>query len=933
MEDMKFLRWVVLGWLWAGMGAWAGPPATVPDMLEVKFQAGAAIRLRNGVPTDLSTGRALALPRKLPDLGAVWERSFAGVDERTLEKMRGRVAPALAAKGKAAPDLNRYCRVRFPAGADLDEAEEALRRIPEVAQVYRVPVPTLPVAPDFLSPTNGSGVWQRYVDAAPEGVDARHAWSNGYTGAGVKVCDIEYDWNEAHVDLPAVVDLVPAHGDAGYGHDHGTAVLGEMAGRDNGTGVRGIAHGASFYFAGAYANGNYNLGDTLLSAASPLGTGDVILIELQMTGPAGEGMYVPVEWYEPTYDAITTAVGLGIIVVEAAGNGGQDLDAALYSTGNGGHWPFLPENDSGAILVGAGAPPNFPNPRSRLDFSCHGQTVDLQGWGRSVLTSGYGDVHAADGVNHYFTATFSGTSSASPIVAGSAAVIQQVYREAFGVSASPAVIREILRTTGTPQAGADQIGPLPDLRAAIAALHSPVDSDGDGLYDWIDNCPATPNPGQADGDGDGVGDACDNCSATANPAQADADLDGMGDVCDPDLDGDGLANGSDNCPETANPDQADADGDGIGDACDPCNSAKPDNQPGLARGSPIIATGAGLPNRVGENFDFNLTAGPANTWSQCGFGDFGQVYFNYDATNLYIGGKDMTVAGENNGMVLFVGVNTLTDNKLNLWSESGTPYGLDDMHNVAFTEPMDFAIVLGDEWGDGTFPDFNLGSFYNFGQGLFYLSATSFVPIANSRLSQYDGSGTVATTSANEDVDSRLTTRWEASIPWASLGAAGSHSITSLWVAGVVASDTTFPPDRYLSGNVLAADVESASGLDNYNNYGVGFVTLTPQAVDLSRVDSDGDGMPDAQERVAGTAANDAGSVFRAAGMPVAGQVSVQSVAGRAYHLQYSTNLLLSGWWPVPGATNIPGTGGLLVLTNVSTPEIQRSYRIVVAAP
>jgi hypothetical protein len=907
------------------VGALAGQ--SVPGVLEVKFQAGHPIRLRHGVPTDLATGKAIGQPVQLRALGGTWERSFPDLSERTLEKMRKQAATMLAVRARVAPDLNLYFRVRFPETADLDLAETALKQLPEVAAVYRVPELHLPAAPDYLNPANGAGVWQRYVDAAPDGVDARQAWSNNFNGAGVKVCDVEYDWNENHVDLPVISNLVANHGDAGYGDDHGTAVFGAMGAKADGAGVRGIAQGASFHFAGAYVNGSFNAGNAILAAANAFGTGDVILLELQISGPVGQ--WVPLEWYEPYYDAIVTAVGQGVVVVEAAGNGSQNLGEAVYATGNGGHYPFLPENDSGAILVGAGAPPSFPNPRSRLDFSNFGQTVDLQGWGYTVVTAGYGNLYDSEGKNSWFTASFSGTSSASPMVAGSAAVIQQVFREKFGRPASPQEVRQLLRSTGTPQNGTDNVGPLPDLRAAIAAVENPSDSDGDGVADWIDNCLAMFNPGQQDADGDGVGDACDNCPEAFNPGQENRDGDGLGDACDPDRDGDGLPNEIDNCPDTANAEQADADGDGVGNACDPCNSAMPVYLPTLMAGSPVIATGAGLPNRVGENFDFNMTAGYAGTWVQCGFGDFGQVFFNYDATNLYIGGIGLDVVGENNGMVLFVGVNTLSDDRLNLWDENGAPKGLDYMHNVAFTRPMDFAVVLGDEWGDGTYPDFDLGSSYNFGQGLFYLSATSFVPIANAFLSQYDGTGTVATTSSNDD-GRRLTTRWEASIPWTRLGATGAHSVTSLWVAGVFASDGENPPDRYLSGNVLASAIQSDTGLNEYNNYGFGFVTLTPLEVDLSMVDSDGDGMPDVQERVAGTAPNDSGSFFRAEGVPAAGLVSVQSVTGRSYHLQYSTNLTLPGWWSVPGATNIPGTGGLLVLSNVPSVDSRRAYRIAV---
>jgi hypothetical protein len=37
----------------------------------------------------------------------------------------------------------------------------------------------------------------------------------------------------------------------------------------------------------------------------------------------------------------------------------------------------------------------------------------------------------------------------------------------------------------------------------------PIDSDGDGVPDGVDNCPAVANADQVDGDGDGYGDACD----------------------------------------------------------------------------------------------------------------------------------------------------------------------------------------------------------------------------------------------------------------------------------------------------------------------------------------------------------------------------------------------------------------------------------------
>jgi len=71
-----------------------------------------------------------------------------------------------------------------------------------------------------------------------------------------------------------------------------------------------------------------------------------------------------------------------------------------------------------------------------------------------------------------------------------------------------------------------------------------IDTDGDGVCDSDDNCPANPNPDQVDSDGDGVGDVCDNCPDVPNPGQEDSNNNGIGDACEVtdlmcDLDSDG----------------------------------------------------------------------------------------------------------------------------------------------------------------------------------------------------------------------------------------------------------------------------------------------------------------------------------------------------------------------------------------------------------
>jgi hypothetical protein len=254
--------------------------------------------------------------------------------------------------------------------------------------------------------------------------------------------------------------------------DHGTAVLGELIATSNAFGVTGLSRGADIGVANVYSSTTgYTPANAVDLARQQLSAGDVILLEQQWSGIAGTGSqpdpYVPIEYLPSAYDAIKLATQSGIVVVEAAGNGGVNLDVAAYGS------PFPDgKDDSGAIIVGAGsgestaACPGTAN--ARLAFSTYGARVNLQGWGRCVTTTGYGTLFDG-GPNALYAAAFNGTSSASPIVASAAALYSSVFQEAAGRAPSPQAVRARLVATGTPQAtpASGHIGPLPNVLAAV----------------------------------------------------------------------------------------------------------------------------------------------------------------------------------------------------------------------------------------------------------------------------------------------------------------------------------------------------------------------------------------------------------------------------------------------------------------------------------
>ena len=376
-----------------------------------------------------------------------------------------------------------FVQVVPKSGADAKKIATALKRQKAVWDAYVAPRPVPAMPAGSAAGSRNFEPSQGYLCDAPDGIGAEQVWSlAGAKGSGITICDIEGNWNRTHEDLPSGIPLLGGTliNTLGW-RDHGTAVLGEMVAIPDARGCVGISHQAKAAVHSAVINGVFNAAGAISNAAAQLKAGDAILIELHAPGPNGK--YVAMQYWSDIFAAIRAAVEKGITVVEAAGNGDENFDAAIFN--NTGL-----QKDSGAIVVGAGVPPTnhvdfdgfgatLPSyaslgvPRSRIFFSNYGKIVNVQGWGWHVTSLGYGDAQGGASENTWYTLRFSGTSSASPIVTGAVACLQGRAKAKNGAPMTPKKVRDILMATGTPQqAGpgvplSQRIGPLPNLVDAM----------------------------------------------------------------------------------------------------------------------------------------------------------------------------------------------------------------------------------------------------------------------------------------------------------------------------------------------------------------------------------------------------------------------------------------------------------------------------------
>ena len=243
---------------------------------------------------------------------------------------------------------------------------------------------------------------------------------------------------------------------------HGTACLGIMVAGDNNFGVRGMAsEGQGWFFPTVSIEEGERLETAIASAIQYMGPGSVINMSI---GPGGGDVVTT----DPAIYALAALASDSLIVVcESAGNDGEEV------TGEAGE-------GSGAIIVGAQSPGARlnANPGS-CDFGTQSRMatcfwasnwsedglIPVCAWGTSVATTGYGDAYkgrnnpspggpelernelrsySAPVPGNNGAGGFSGTSAASPQIAGVAMWMQGFADTFYGQFLTSAQVRAVL---------------------------------------------------------------------------------------------------------------------------------------------------------------------------------------------------------------------------------------------------------------------------------------------------------------------------------------------------------------------------------------------------------------------------------------------------------------------------------------------------------
>jgi subtilisin len=248
----------------------------------------------------------------------------------------------------------------------------------------------------------------------------------GAVDADIAIIDTGIDLTHPDLNVYRATSFVEGTNSGTDDYGHGTHLAGIAAAKDNLEGVVGIAPGARLWAVKVLDSTGSGLISTIIAGID------------YVTQHANEidvaNLSFGCECPSKTLDtAIHNSVAAGITYVVAAGNSASDANAVSPAN----HPDVITVSaiaDSDGKCGGLGPSTKYGNDDTFASFSNYGPTVDM----------------AAPGVNIYSTykgssyATISGTSMASPFVAGAAALYKSSH-----IGASPSEVKQALIDMGS----------------------------------------------------------------------------------------------------------------------------------------------------------------------------------------------------------------------------------------------------------------------------------------------------------------------------------------------------------------------------------------------------------------------------------------------------------------------------------------------------
>ncbi|HEU4398701.1 MAG TPA: S8 family peptidase [Actinomycetota bacterium] len=256
---------------------------------------------------------------------------------------------------------------------------------------------------------------------------------NGSGSVNVDIAIIDTGIDTNHPDLN-VVGGVACNG-AGYEdrNGHGTHVAGIAAARDNGAGVVGVAPGARLWAVRVLSASGSGSWSNVICGVDWVtrNVGRIEVANMSLGGSGSEPSGAGCATGDALHDAICRSVAAGVTYAVAAGNAAVNARGAVPAAYDEVITVSALADFNGRSGGGAAATCRSDTDDTFANFSNFGSDVDLIAPGVCISSTYFGDGYR----------TLSGTSMASPHVAGAAALYKSTHP-----TASPSQVRSALRS-------------------------------------------------------------------------------------------------------------------------------------------------------------------------------------------------------------------------------------------------------------------------------------------------------------------------------------------------------------------------------------------------------------------------------------------------------------------------------------------------------